>query len=73
MATPEIISHDNEKRADYGTRSSSQDEAEHGVGKMDTFEDHEVFKRGANVEFRTVGWVRVSDWCIAESRPPNIC
>ncbi|KAK3069694.1 hypothetical protein LTR53_011760 [Teratosphaeriaceae sp. CCFEE 6253] len=60
MSTSVDISHDPEKRADYGHRAGSGDDAEYGVGKFDDLEEHEVFKQGASVEFRTVGWIRAA-------------
>ncbi|TKA36672.1 hypothetical protein B0A54_11915 [Friedmanniomyces endolithicus] len=60
MSGPNTISPDPEKRGYHDVRPSSKDDAEYAVGKMDDFEDHEVFKQGAAVEFRTVGWIRAS-------------
>ncbi|KAK5712446.1 hypothetical protein LTR15_012026 [Elasticomyces elasticus] len=54
MADVNTISHDPEKRAYHDARSDSPDVA---IGKIDSFEDREVFKQGADVEFRTVSWV----------------
>ncbi|TKA30575.1 hypothetical protein B0A54_15160 [Friedmanniomyces endolithicus] len=60
MSGPNTISPDPEKRGYHDVRPSSKDDTEYAVGKMDDFEDHEVFKQGAAVEFRTVGWIRAS-------------
>lgn len=59
MSTPSDHSPEPEKIAHYDQRPSRED-PEHAVGEVSDIEDHEVFKKGANVEFRTVGWPRAT-------------
>lgn len=51
--------YDNEKVAPHDFHPVTTTES-NGVGTFDDIEDHEVFKRGANVDFRTVGWVQAT-------------
>ncbi|KAK4545617.1 hypothetical protein LTR36_002570 [Oleoguttula mirabilis] len=59
MSSRSHSSRDPEKRAHYDARPSNED-PERMVGKISDFEDHEVFRQDADVNFRTVGWPRAS-------------
>lgn len=59
MSSPATSSPDCEKKAHYDARPSKED-PERIVGEIADIEDHEVFKQGANVDFRTVGWPRAT-------------
>jgi hypothetical protein len=59
MASITDSSPDPEKNPKYHARLSKED-PERIVGDIADFEDHEVFHKGADVDFRTVGWPRAS-------------
>lgn len=59
MSSHSSTSPDPEKTAHYGARPSKED-PERVVGDIADFEDHEVFKQDASVNFRTVGWPRAT-------------
>lgn len=58
MSSPGDISSEKESTK-YDVRTSKED-PERIVGEIADFEEHEVFKQGADVNFRTVGWPRAS-------------
>lgn len=53
-------SHDPGKTADYDARPSNEDVDRNVGGVFDADEAEEVFKKDANVNFRTVGWQRAT-------------
>ncbi|KAI7306818.1 amino acid transporter [Hortaea werneckii] len=59
MSSLSNSSPDPEKKAPYDTNTSHGD-PENVIGEVREIDDHEVFKEGANVNFRTVGWSRAT-------------
>ncbi|KAI7371547.1 amino acid transporter [Hortaea werneckii] len=59
MSSLSNSSPDPEKKAPYDTNTSHGD-PENVIGEVGEIDDHEVFKEGANVNFRTVGWPRAT-------------
>lgn len=59
MSSPANSSPDPEKKAPFDTKTSHGD-PENVIGEVGEIDDHEVFKEGANVNFRTVGWPRAT-------------
>ncbi|KAI6842209.1 amino acid transporter [Hortaea werneckii] len=59
MSSPSDSSPDPEKKAPLDTNTSHGD-PENVIGEVGEIDDHEVFKEGANVNFRTVGWPRAT-------------
>ncbi|KAI7554100.1 amino acid transporter [Hortaea werneckii] len=59
MCSPSNSSPDPEKKAPYDTNTSHGD-PENVIGEVREIDDHEVFKEGGNVNFRTVGWSRAT-------------
>ncbi|KAF2763931.1 hypothetical protein EJ03DRAFT_392336 [Teratosphaeria nubilosa] len=58
-ASPPMHSSDDEKNPKHSLRASREN-PERIVGEVLDIEDHEVFKRDADVNFRTVGWPRAA-------------